>query len=231
MQKASIMETDLHIRPLDASELDRAADILARAFLDDPFSAYVLPAEDDREDLLYWYYGTIVQYGLLHGAVHTTADTAGVAVWLPQDDTGANAAHLEEAGLLDAPDVLGMPAFGRLVGIMGCLNRVRHRLMHGPYWYLPAIGVDPAAQGRGVGSTLLRPMLARADAENRPCYLETFTEQNAHFYQRHGFVSLVDEIDGESGLHYWGLRRDPRRERATHDSDLSGRSQPILKRQ
>jgi ribosomal protein S18 acetylase RimI-like enzyme len=93
---------------------------------------------------------------------------------------------------------------------MGSLNRVRQQLVHGSHWYLPAIGVDPAYQGRGIGGALLRPMLTRADRENRPCYLETFRERNTAFYRRYGFVSLTAEVHAESGLPFWGMRRDPR---------------------
>ena len=212
--KRKVWPMDAHstIARLDESGLDGAADVLARAFFDDPFAVYVVPDPADREDLLYWYYGTIVQYGLLHGEVYTTADGGGVAVWLPQDGTDSDGEHLEQSGLLDAPEVLGMAAFGRLVSIMGSLNRIRHQLVHGPHWDLPAIGVDPAYQGRGIGSALLRPMLARAGRENRPCYLETFRARNTAFYRRYGFVSRAAEVHAESGLRFWGMRRDPARE-------------------
>ena len=43
-------------------------------------------------------------------------------------------------------------------------------------------------QGRGVGSALLEPALARADGEGMPCYLETQKEENLSFYARHGFA-------------------------------------------
>jgi ribosomal protein S18 acetylase RimI-like enzyme len=208
-EERSGMDANATIVRLEESGIDRAADVLARAFFDDPFAAYIVPDLEDREDLLYWYYGTIAQYGLLHGEAYTTADGGGVAVWLPEGDAGADAARLEQSGLLDAPEVLGMAAFHRLVGIMGHLNRVRTQVMQGSYWYLPAIGVDPARQGHGLGSALLRPFLARTDAESRSCYLETFKERNAQFYQRYGFVALAEAIDSESGLRFWGMRRDP----------------------
>ena len=43
------------------------------------------------------------------------------------------------------------------------------------HWYLMAIGVSPAAQGRRLGSALLAHTLADADAAGAPAYLEATT--------------------------------------------------------
>lgn len=195
---------------LREESLDRAADVLARAFFTDPYTVYILPDDEIREDLLYWYFGALIQYGLLCGEVDTVASGAAVAVWLPQGDPEQDANALQQSGLLDAPDMLGMEAFTRLVTITGHLERVRKQLAPTRHWYLPAIGVDPAQQGRGWGGALLRPALARADADGRSCYLETFQPANGPFYQRRGFRLLGAEIEPVSGLPFWTFGRDPR---------------------
>jgi ribosomal protein S18 acetylase RimI-like enzyme len=59
-----------------------------------------------------------------------------------------------------------------------------------PCWYLPLIGVDPAHQGRGHGSALLRHALERVDRERLPAYLESSNPRNIPLYERHGFVRL-----------------------------------------
>jgi GNAT superfamily N-acetyltransferase len=63
------------------------------------------------------------------------------------------------------------------------------------------LGVGPEWQGQGVGSQLLQSVLARADADGVPCYLETGTEPNLRFYRRHGFeVAIEDDVPG--GIHF-----------------------------
>ena len=62
-----------------------------------------------------------------------------------------------------------------------------------PHWYLPMIGVDPARQGRGLGSALLKHALALCDAERAPAYLESSNPKNVPLYERHGF-EVVGEI-------------------------------------
>lgn len=50
-----------------------------------------------------------------------------------------------------------------------------------PHWYLFILGTEPAAQGRGLASALLAHMLARADADGMPAYLESSSERNLAF--------------------------------------------------
>jgi GNAT superfamily N-acetyltransferase len=56
-----------------------------------------------------------------------------------------------------------------------------------PCWYLAAFGVDPIAQGRGLGARLITE-LGRVVAEQpAPIYLESDREQSICFYRAHGF--------------------------------------------
>ena len=59
-----------------------------------------------------------------------------------------------------------------------------------PHWYLPMIGVDPAHQGRGYGSALLRHALLQCDKDHIAAYLESSNPANVPLYERHGFVVL-----------------------------------------
>ena len=50
------------------------------------------------------------------------------------------------------------------------------------HWYLMAIGVSPAAQGRRLGSALLAHTLADADAAGAPAYLEATSPRSRALY-------------------------------------------------
>lgn len=201
------MESRPLIRRLDESELETASDLLARAFVDDPFTRFILPDAAEREDLLFWYFGTILQYGLEAGDVFTAGNCEGVAVWLSHDHDAAGVDGLQQAGFVDAPDVLGPEAFQRLVRVAGHLASIRKTVFPASHWYLPTLGVDPSWQSRGIGSSLLRHALERADAEGRSCFLETFNEGNVAFYRRHGFALLAEGIVPGSELRYWAFGR------------------------
>ncbi|SPQ19948.1 a08f6527-b852-43f6-aec9-f94f86d60e1a [Thermothielavioides terrestris] len=54
-------------------------------------------------------------------------------------------------------------------------------------WYLVYLGTKPSSQGRGYAARLLQDMMARADAENRPIYLESSSQANNAYYEKFGF--------------------------------------------
>jgi ribosomal protein S18 acetylase RimI-like enzyme len=56
-----------------------------------------------------------------------------------------------------------------------------------PHWHLSVIGVAPAAQGNGLGATLIRRGLARCDQQLLPAYLESTKVSNVPLYEHFGF--------------------------------------------
>ena len=57
-----------------------------------------------------------------------------------------------------------------------------------PIYHLWFIGVLPEVQGKGIGSRLLDDLLADAAVMERPVYVETSTQRNIPWYQKHGFT-------------------------------------------
>lgn len=66
-----------------------------------------------------------------------------------------------------------------------------------PCWYLAFIGVDVAAQGRGLGSALMKHALKRCDEDGTQAYLESSNPANISLYERHGF-HVLGRIDAGS---------------------------------
>jgi ribosomal protein S18 acetylase RimI-like enzyme len=77
-----------------------------------------------------------------------------------------------------------------------------------PHHYLFVLGVDPEAQGKGVGRALLAPMLAVCDRDRLPAYLETANERNLGFYQSLGFT-VTGEHAIANGPKLWFMLREP----------------------
>jgi ribosomal protein S18 acetylase RimI-like enzyme len=62
-----------------------------------------------------------------------------------------------------------------------------------PHWHLAFIGVDPSAQGRGIGAALLHHVLPLVDAQGSQAYLESTNPRNITLYERFGFA-VQEEI-------------------------------------
>lgn len=78
-------------------------------------------------------------------------------------------------------------------------------------WYLSILGVAPEAQGRGIGGTLMRRVLATADAAGVATYLETFTPRNQSFYARLGYDQRATLDEAETGASYSVMVRECRK--------------------
>lgn len=75
-------------------------------------------------------------------------------------------------------------------------------------WYLPLIGVDLVAQGRGLGSALLRHTLTTCDSDGLPAYLEATNPRNRDLYARHGFA-VIGVIQAGSSPPIRAMLREP----------------------
>jgi len=200
------MET---IRRLGLDEVDRAGELLARAFFDDPLATYMLPDAGVRARLLPVHLGAMVRYGVLYGEVHATPDALrGVAVWIPPGLDDVTSDQAEAAGIDRAAKMVGPDAWGRFAAVMGHVAQFRTSDMPAPHWYLALIGVAPEAARRGLGGCLLGPVLARADGTGIPCYLETANARNVPFYRRHGFEVVREAVEPGSRLPFWTFRRE-----------------------
>jgi GNAT superfamily N-acetyltransferase len=89
-----------------------------------------------------------------------------------------------------------------------------------PHWYLPMIGVDPAKQGHGYGSALLKHALERYDGEGKLAYLEASSAKSIPLYQRHGF-ERVGTIQVGSSPPLFPMLRQPQRRVVTEKNDYS----------
>ena len=71
------------------------------------------------------------------------------------------------------------------------------------------IGVEPDQRSRGLGSALVRMGITRADSDGTPIYVETNTDSNVGFYERHGFEVVEKTTVVGVGLPMWLMARRP----------------------
>jgi GNAT superfamily N-acetyltransferase len=200
------------VGPLGPERLAEAGALLARAFADDPLWAWLLPSRERRARRL----PALFERALADlGGARLEAlgePLLGCATWLPPGSEGPTTSL---RSLADALVRLGS-GFPRLVRYAREASRVEAELGAARSWRLGGIGVEPAVQGRGLGSALLRPGLERADAAGLPVVLLTSNPANLPFYERHGFAVRAERPLPAAGPPAWGLVRAAQPANAAH---------------
>jgi ribosomal protein S18 acetylase RimI-like enzyme len=197
------------IEPLAPALIGKAVETLVRAFEGDPMFGWIFPEPRTRTRALRRLNQIPVRYGLRYGRVMQADDAGAVAIWIPPGRR-ITMGGMIRSGMLTMPFHVGLRAFGQFGAANTAMERIHHRHMLEPHWYLFVLGVDPSLQRRGAGTALLEEGLARADAAKVPSYLETSHERNLSFYQRHGFRVLESAPLGEGAPSGWAMRRDAR---------------------
>ena len=195
------------VRPLQSDEVPEAAALAARAFFDDPLFTFVYPDPERRLDGFAREHRAYIRQAYVPYGVNDVAEAdgalAGLALWMPPGASPPWWREIPMASVLFR--TVGPRRWWRVVRAYKAFDA---HLPGAPHWYLGLLAVDPHAQGRGVGSRLVRAGLERADRDGVGAYLETGTEPNVAFYERLGF-RVTGEIEVPGGPAHWALWRDP----------------------
>lgn len=193
--------TEAAVEVIEAADRMRGLACLTLAFATDPVMRWGWP--DPYRYLAYWpqiadaFGGRAFDTGTAHGL----EDCVAVALWLAPGVSP------------DVETVMGLMRESMddqtFAGINGMFEQMDALHPTADHWYLPLTGVDPRAQRRGLGSTLLSYALAICDRDRLPAYLEATSPRNRNLYARHGFT-VVEVIQAGSSPPMWAMLREPK---------------------
>jgi GNAT superfamily N-acetyltransferase len=187
------------VTPANLRQSTLLARIAAEGFYDDPVMTWVFPNWATRLRLLkVAFTGLIRSYLPDRGTVHLV-DNVCVTFWRPPRHNYASDAGDTSSPF--TPDVVE-----RFATMEAAMSRVHPRAQH---WYLNVISTLPGWQGKGLGARALQPVLAQADADAIPAYLESSNPRNMTLYARHGFEQ-TGEIALPDGPSLYPMWREPR---------------------
>ena len=188
------------VEVIGAETRQRAVASLTLAFSSDPVVRWAWP--EQVRYLRYWP-PFVEAFGggtFDHGTAHGLEDCTAIALWLSPgvEPDGETVMGLMRESMDDK-------TFEDIGGVFEQMDE------HHPtdeHWYLPLTGVDPIAQGRGLGAALLRHALKTCDSDGLPAYLEATSPRSRNLYLRHGF-NVTQIIQAGASPPLWAMLRPP----------------------
>lgn len=197
-------------QPVAATDatLDRAADDLCAAFVEDPLFNWFMRDDAKRADARRRFFRVILREAAFpDGTIERPEAGGAAAVWIPSENLAGQPLHRELRALPMLLNATGLGRFSRLLALRGAMDK--HHPVDRPHDYLWFLGVRPDCQGAGIGSRLIKAHTDALDARGRPGFLETATPRNVPLYKRHGFVIVSEYRPAADGPLIWAMWRDP----------------------
>jgi len=168
------------ISTIGAKDTEKTLATLTAAFVADPLFRWAYPSADNYLDAFPQLIRAYCGSGIGDGTAYSDAVFGGACIWLSPGHVTNDEAAGAVCEATIPPD--------RLDGFIEIMEEMDKYHPHDePIWYLPTIGVDAAAQGKGIGSALMKHALQLCDKQGTRAYLESSNPANISLYERHGF--------------------------------------------
>ena len=210
MAKRAIERAGLYLAKEE--DVDRLAEIAANAYRDYPLHNWLTGGKyDERASYLLMRISlkTMVKDAVIYA---DSEEMNGFAAWLPFGFTGNKALPFMLNGGLALFLHAGFGLIGRLQSFETYAMNLKKEFTDHYDWYLFNLSIKKDAQGKGIASKLMRPMLQFCDDERMVAYLETNKGSNVGLYQHYGFEVMSEGMVPNTSVPHYAMVRRPKEE-------------------
>ena len=207
LAKNAIEKAGLYI--VEKKDLDRLAEIAADAYRDYPLHNWFTKGKYDAKAskmIMLISLKTMIEDAVIYA---DSKEMNGFAVWLPFGFTGSKTLPFLMNGGLSLILHSGLGIIGRLLTYETYAMNLKKEFTDNYDWYLYNLSIKKDAQGKGIASKLMRPMLKFCDDERMVAYLETNKEVNVGLYRHYGFDLMKEELIPKTKVMHYAMVRKP----------------------
>ena len=194
---------------VEEKDLDRLAEIAADAYQDYPLHNWLTKGKYDKvasKLIMQISLRTMTEDAVIYA---DSEEMNGFAVWLPFGFTGNKTIPFLISGGLKLIFHSGLGIIGRLLTYENYAMGLKKEFTDNYDWYLYNLSIKKDAQGKGIASKLMRPMLQFCDDEKMVAYLETNKETNVGMYRHYGFDMMKEECIPKTPVTHYAMVRYP----------------------
>ena len=208
LAKKAIEKAGLYI--VQKKDFARLSEVAADAYRDYPLHNWFTKGKYDEKAS-----GLIMQISLKtmteDAVIYADSEEInGFAVWLPFGFSGSKTLPFLMNGGLSLIWHSGLGIIGRLLTYETYAMNLKQEFTENYDWYLYNLSIKKDAQGKGLASRLMHPMLQFCDDERMVAYLETNKEANVGLYKHYGFDLMKEEQIPQSTVMHYAMVRKPK---------------------
>ena len=210
LARRAIENAGLYIVP--QKDIDRLAEVAADAYRDYPLHNWFTKGRYDAKAsklLMQFSLKSMAKDAVIYA---DSEEINGFAAWLPFGFTGNKALPFLLNGGLKLFFHAGFGMIGRLQTYEKYAMNLKKSYTDNYDWYLFNLSIKKDAQGKGIASRLMRPMLRFCDDERMVAYLETNKESNVGLYRHYGFDLMKEELIPKTPVMHYAMVRRPNEE-------------------
>ena len=208
LAKNIVQKAGLYLVPKE--RLGELAEVAADAYQDYPLHNWFMGGKYDEiasKLLMQISLKTMTEDAVIYA---DSEEINGFAAWLPFGFTGNKAIPFLLSGGLKLILHSGLGIINRLSAYESYAMELKKEYTDHYDWYLFNLSIKKDAQGKGIASKLMRPMLQFCDDERMVAYLETNKESNVGLYKHYGFDLMRQEQIPKSPVTHFAMVRNPK---------------------
>jgi ribosomal protein S18 acetylase RimI-like enzyme len=208
LAKKAIERAGLYI--VQKKDIDRLAEIAADAYRDYPLHNWLTKGKYDAKAsklIMQISLKTMTEDAVIYA---DSEELNGFAAWLPFGFEGNKTMPFLMNGGLKLIFHSGLGIIGRLLTYETYAMNLKKKFTDNYDWYLYNLSIKKDAQGKGIASKLMRPMLQFCDDERMVSYLETNKDVNVSLYKHYGFDLMKEEMIPKTTVMHYSMVRKPK---------------------